>query len=311
MRCILVAAAALILCGCGYVGDPLPPALNIPQATTDLSAVQRAGEIRIGFTAPALTTEELAIREFGDVELRIGPVPSEFSFERWAESAQRIDVPAADPGKPVSVTSPAAPFAGKEVLIAVRFTHPRGRHSEWSNRVLLRPRAPLPKPRLIPEPRADGIRLRSEPMVSGATLRVERNGEPMQHPDGSDVLDKQVAPGKTYAYRGRLVLDGAESEISDPLTVTYQDRFVPDPPQKLNAVAGVDGVALAWDPSPDAATYRIYRAGAEGEFGLIATDVVTPVFTDKSALSSGRYRVTAVDAAGNESAPSSTVEVQR
>ena len=311
VRGIFVAAAALALTGCGYVGDPLPPALNIPQAVTDLRALQRADRIEISFTAPALTTEELGILDFRESELRIGPLPAESGLERWAAAAQQISVPEIQPGKPVSLTTAAAPWAGKEIVIAVRFTHPRGRQSEWSNRVVLRPRAPVARPRLIAEPRREGIRLRSEPTAAGAILRIERDGQPLQQADAPEVLDKGVIAGKTYAYRGRLVIDGVESEMSDALTITYEDRFVPDAPLNLTGVPGVDGVALAWDPSPEAASYRVYRASAEGEFQRIAGEVVTPVFTDKSALASGRYRVTAVDAAGNESAPSTPIAVQR
>ena len=40
-RWLVAAAAAALLAGCGYIGDPLPPLLNIPARVTDLTAVQR------------------------------------------------------------------------------------------------------------------------------------------------------------------------------------------------------------------------------------------------------------------------------
>ena len=48
---------ALLVTGCGYVGDPLPPALNIPVPVADLNAVQRGDQIIIQFTVPQMTTE--------------------------------------------------------------------------------------------------------------------------------------------------------------------------------------------------------------------------------------------------------------
>jgi hypothetical protein len=67
---LLLAAAAL--CGCGYIGDPLPPALNIPAPVTDLRAMQFGDDILIQFTPPQMTTENLPLSAIRRVELRIG-----------------------------------------------------------------------------------------------------------------------------------------------------------------------------------------------------------------------------------------------
>ena len=42
---ICLALAALLYAGCGYVGDPQPPALHIPRRVTDLRAFQHAGQV--------------------------------------------------------------------------------------------------------------------------------------------------------------------------------------------------------------------------------------------------------------------------
>ena len=65
--------AWLILCGCGYIGDPLPPALNMPQKVTDLRVVESGESIVVEFTAPDRTTEDLPLTRLGEIELRMGP----------------------------------------------------------------------------------------------------------------------------------------------------------------------------------------------------------------------------------------------
>src|SRR3954453_19107866 len=103
-RVLLV--SVFFLAGCGYPSDPLPPALNIPQPVKDLRAVQRGSEIVITFTAPELTTEDLGIRQFETVDLRIGPPPQEFSMQNWATGARPISAEPPEPGKQVHVRVP-------------------------------------------------------------------------------------------------------------------------------------------------------------------------------------------------------------
>ena len=57
-----VVPAALLLTGCGYPGEPLPPALNRPMRVTDLSALERGAKLYVAFTMPVKTTEDQPIR---------------------------------------------------------------------------------------------------------------------------------------------------------------------------------------------------------------------------------------------------------
>src|SRR5690348_4530137 len=82
-----------MVAGCGYVGPPLPPALNIPKAVTDLSVTEIGDQIIVRFTPPEKTTEELPVESLKAVTLYVGPAEENFSQDRWAATARRYEVP--------------------------------------------------------------------------------------------------------------------------------------------------------------------------------------------------------------------------
>ncbi len=91
---------------------------------------------------------------------------------------------------------------------------------------------------------------------------------------------------------------------------TGPDRSPPAAPEGLAATAGGTQVALSWSPSADRVgvdRYRIVRDGA------LLAEVQTPAtsFVDLTATPDGEhvYRLTAIDAAGNESPPSRPLSV--
>ena len=131
--------------------------------------------------------------------------------------------------------------------------------------------------------------------------------------------------GKTYVYvvRSVISLDGneIESDNSEAVTVTPLDTFPPAVPQDLVA-AVLPGAApsafvvdLSWSLNleTDFAGYRVYRSEQEGARGQLMTPdlLPTPAFRDSSVATGHRYwyTVTALDRAGNESRPSSSVAV--
>jgi hypothetical protein len=132
--------------------------------------------------------------------------------------------------------------------------------------------------------------------------------------------DKSFEFGKTYAYIVRSVIEGnntsLESADSTPIIVTPRDTFPPAVPQAISA-AVLPGetdnspvVDLSWsiNVEPDFAGYRVYRSEQPDTKGqLLTTELLpTPAYRDTSVQPSHRYWyvVTAVDRAGNESAPS-------
>lgn len=130
----------------------------------------------------------------------------------------------------------------------------------------------------------------------------------------------------TYVYTVRSIslVEGNELESPDssPVTVTPRDVFPPAAPQGLvgavlpGPVAGSLLVDLSWSINleTDLAGYRVYKSEQEGTRGeLITKDLLpTPAVRDTSVQPGQRYwyTVTAVDRAGNESAPSTQIAVE-
>jgi hypothetical protein len=135
--------------------------------------------------------------------------------------------------------------------------------------------------------------------------------------------DTQFEFGRIYAYTVRSVAQyetgSVESADSRLAVVAPRNSFPPAAPQGL-AIIIVPAtpqepahLELSWAISPqaDVAGYNIYRSEEAGAPGVRLNRelLLTPVFRDIPGMP-GRtyfYRVTAVDRAGNESAPSAPV----
>ena len=295
IRYLFVACALALLAGCGYVGDPLPPALNIPLAVADLRALQRADKILVAFTAPAVTSDDIVISRFSAAQVQLGD--------------EIIPIAIPEPGASTQVELPARHLAGREVVVRVVLTGPKGQKSPPSNVVMLRVLEPLPAPTNVrAESHAEGVRV-SWSAVNGAgtKYRVSRVPEFMATVNSPEFIDRGIEVGKEYRYSVVALSDTSESLPSAVALVTPVDKFAPAAPMNLNVIAGVNTVELSWDrsPEPDLKSYRVYR-----DDKLIASDVAGPAFSDKQLQSGQRYRytVTAVDHVGNESEKSPPAE---
>jgi fibronectin type 3 domain-containing protein len=121
--------------------------------------------------------------------------------------------------------------------------------------------------------------------------------------------------GETYYYEIRAYdKAGNTSAGTADQAVTTADRVAPAAPDAAvtdDSEAG--GVRVGWSAVPGAASYRVYRAAdASGTYtSLGSTDQLS--YRDASAAvgSTYFYRVTALDAAGNESARSAAVSGKR
>jgi subtilisin len=134
-------------------------------------------------------------------------------------------------------------------------------------------------------------RMRSEAgTYSGSNASYGFDGDPLRPRAG--------------AYFGFLGWAGVAG--SEPL-----DTAAPGAPAGLTATAGDGTVALDWADNTAAdgvAAYHVYRSTAEGGTYTQVARVTASAYTDGTVVNGQTYffRVAAVDAAGNESAPSAT-----
>jgi hypothetical protein len=155
---------------------------------------------------------------------------------------------------------------------------------------------------------------------------------PKNATDAGGTIDQTTQKGESYRYTARRVREislaghvlEVRSELSAPVTVAMLDTFPPGIPTGLEAVPGGAtasdrSIDLSWAPNTDAdlAGYSVYRqeVTSTGQVAGPATrlnpsPIVGPAYRDQTAIPGHRYayRVTAVDATGNESAPSADVQ---
>jgi hypothetical protein len=295
------------------MGDPLPPALNMPVRVQDLSAIERGPNIVIQFTIPTVTTEGLPVKKSDrQIELRIGPPAAEgFNMDTWLRTSDRVTKVPDD--KPLArVEVPAAKYYGKDADIAVNVHGPGGRSVGWSRFAIVHVVPALPTPQALQLSDApDAVHL--EWHAGAPEFRVYRklvadaNWMLLGTSTRPSYDDTTIEYGKTYEYFVQsLQKTGdtyAESEVSETGTIKPMDKFPPAPPSGVTAVPGTRSIELVWNRSTekDFAGYRIYRDGKQ-----IADGLTAPAFSDRDVKPGIKYQyqVSALDNVGNESAKS-------
>lgn len=142
----------------------------------------------------------------------------------------------------------------------------------------------------------------------------------------SEYQDSTFDFDRSYAYVVRSVISEGgtllESSDSRPCIITPKDVYPPAPPQDVvgavipGSTSGTFAVDLSWtiNLETDLAGYRVYRSESENaKEQLITPDLLpTPSFRDTTVVEGHRYwyTVTAVDRAGNASAPSNVTLVE-
>jgi hypothetical protein len=188
---------------------------------------------------------------------------------------------------------------------------------------------PQPTPSASPTPAA-GIPLATPPPSTppapaappgSAIYRREAKGQygaPLSRDPVAGPLfrDASAAAGKTWCYVVRTVASREpliESAPSVEACVDAKDVFPPEPPTGVSALPTTDAVELSFSPSPDGdlERYRVFRAAAGGPFVQVGELPASErTFTDKDVRHGQGYvyQITALDRAGNESAPSKPAE---
>ncbi|MBT2416928.1 cellulose 1,4-beta-cellobiosidase [Streptomyces sp. ISL-22] len=120
--------------------------------------------------------------------------------------------------------------------------------------------------------------------------------------------------GDTYYYEVRAYdKAGNVSSGTADLAVTTVDRSAPALPTGLSTASEAEGLRVGWSAVEGAASYQVYRAAsADGAYNRLGTTSGLS-YLDASAVEDTTYyyRVTALDAAGNESPWSAAVTGKR
>ena len=317
-----------MLAGCGYVGPIMPPSPEIPMQVRDLVAVQRGDKIEVAFRTPPRTTDNLAIKKFSDIDLRIGPALVPFDFASWAETAKNFPIAPPPPGDsfdpkpiPMSASIPLEGLLGKTVAVAVRTAIKSGDHySAWSNRVVLEVAAPLNPPTdLKLTASADGVVLSWQASDGAKGYRILRQAPndkgmfEIGNAEQPPYVDKTSQFDVEYSYEVVATNGAAESLPSAAAPITPIDKFPPSVPTGLTALAGPSSIEVSWRRSPetDVAGYYVYRSVDGGGFERQGDIVTLPAFSDPKVEhgKTYRYQISSVDRKNNESAKSTATEV--
>jgi len=300
----IAAALCALLYGCGTIGEPLYPSLNIPVRIVDLHAVEHGKVLIIDFTIPAITTDGVAVKNIQSVELRVGD--------------KEVAVNRTEPG-PVHVTAPVEGLLGRDAVVHARVINSKGRPSDWSNVVTIAIVPPVAPPsQVTAEGVLEGVKVTWS--APGSThFRIfrrapdEKDSPQIGESDAPEYVDKTSAYGHTYVYSVQAVNGTAESDATAAEPFQSKDIFPPAVPSGLTISPGVNTVELAWDRNtePDFKGYRVYRSVGDAPFERIADMIEGPSFSDRNVEAGKHYRytVSAVDQVGNESKPTAPAEI--
>jgi hypothetical protein len=286
----------------------------LPPSPGDLDAAAQGDGILIRWSAPAGTTPRVAPPPAPAVPA--AKPPSGATAATPAEPAPATAPPAPAPTEPSTpaTPAPAPPTAAPDPApTAPAATAPPPATPSTPAPTAAAPAAAVPEtPGLLPIAGYVVLRREATNPRWGAPLTIVS-------PTTLEYLDRTARYGTRYVYTVLTLLETdppVESAPQSAREIDYRDLFAPTPPTELRALLVGDAVRLVWEPSPesDLAGYWIERAEVGAAFRRVNAQLVTGTdHTDPLPPGGGqlRYRLVAVDAAGNAAPPTEAVVVDR
>jgi hypothetical protein len=331
-RALVLAVVLGLLASCGRRTQPLPPIIEVPETTTDLTVHQEAREIVLTWSYPALTRSGHQLTDLDRVEVwrfelppgqeavASGPQGEEMRRQLMIARGQllaRIDgqgLEQATRGDKLRFADPvAAPAAGMTpptLSYAVRSRRRDGTPSALSNIVSWQPK-PVPRQAtgLRAEPDAERILLLWDP-EEGVTYVVERRAErapdweivaplDLKEPTFSDTTARQE---EGWRYRIRYLRMATAGPPSEELKVFYRDVYPPPSVTSLLCLPEDRTVRLQWDASSEQGTfYKVFRRRGAGEWAHLEEQTFDTEFVDLEPPAGDlEYAVKSTDVRGNQ-----------
>ena len=327
---LLLAGTALVLSGCGYKDDPVPPQEVVPKTIQDLRYQLEDGTVKLSWTYPAETIAGGAIDDISNFELYRTGVPVD---EYCSSCPIPFGKPQSLPGGPVldGETRRVASFEAGGLKSGYRYFFKVTSGTGWwamsadSNIVSFIFAEPPAAPARIEAVADDSsVQVRWSKVASlenGAALlgdvqyEVLRNGTKVAGPlTATTFVDTKVKNGSKYSYAVQAIMPFEGETVmgapSKTVAVTPVDKVAPDAVSGVKVVAAGNVVKIFWNRSgaSDLKEYRVYRrahnSNQYSQIGTVAAEFT--IFDDQKADNTIRYYyvITAVDATGNESARS-------
>jgi Fibronectin type III domain len=336
VQTLVVLPLCIVALGCGAVGEPRPPLLNIPERAGDFVALQTPVGILLEWTWPRVTTEGVVLDDLSEFDVYVfelapgSSLPDAGLFERESRPLATMrgdDLTPYSAGDRVRYLLAPEPLLGKLLALGVRAESRRGRSVGFSNLALIQVTRPPGQPAAPSATLArDAIVLEWPAVERASGYIVDRSSDPagpfetIGRSDANRFRDTGFEMGATYVYRVRAIAGTtaaaeAEGPWSEAVSITARDIFAPEKPAGLRAVATDASVELSWEQNaePDLAGYRVRRSQPDSEPAALTEELLTsPSYSDRNVTRGQEYsyQVTAVDDKGNESELSDPIKVR-
>ncbi len=323
----LVSLFLLVLVnGCGYKTDPVPPQDIVPEAITDMRYQIIDGGVRLLWSYPVKTVQGKDIESISNFDLYRAGVALE-------NDCPNCPIPFGSPHRLPGGTvldgakRRTASYDILDVKPGYKYFFKVVSRSGWwassanSNVVTFVYEIPPAAPTgLQVEPGDNEVRLRwnpvttlqnGQPLSRPVLYEVARNGKKIADSiTSAQYTDSNVQNGVNYSYRvkskfaGSTAVSGKSSSSAKAAPV---DTTPPKPITGVRAVSVHKGVTVFWDSCEEEniKSYRIYRrASTSSQYQMVAeVEPQYTVYTDTAVKGDSRflYVVTVIDANGNES----------
>lgn len=312
---------------CGYVGDPLPPLIQIPERISDLAGFQFGRSIKLSWTLPRLNTDGSAATTLSRVEIyrlrEKAGYPVNLDTRRFEQHAMKwmvldkVNFDAYKEGDKIVLSDPLQNLETAEALqsvfgYAIRVLNNKKQDAGFSNLVSVRVYS-------VPNPpdsihfsfgeqfielswQSPTLNVDGSPLIEKVKYNVYRTTMPAARVRErlassavaeTDFQDTTMALGQTYFYTVRAVMDFPEGLVESFDSKEYEaknvDTYPPRAPAELTAISDDNSISLVWLPNTedDLAGYYVYRSGTERDFKRLTAQAITAASFNDHSVEKG------------------------